>query len=127
MLRLELRSVVVPLAVGGENLILEVARQALARIGSIFDFSVQPYLKPAGSFMIRVEANCDGIAAELIDELVATAGGGGWTKSGDHDEIMAIWSAVEGASPPFAADVTWACLQTIPLVALPPSRRVFQS
>jgi len=92
-------------------------------MGSLFDWNVSSYMKPPGSFMLKVEADCCKNAAELLEELLPLLGRSGWEKMGDGEELEAIWVAKEGEAPPISKDVTWAHVQTIPASALPISRR----
>jgi len=123
-LRVEIRVVVVPLNDGDEVRVMAIAQRIIADIGAFVDSSVKPYAKPPGSYLVRLEANCEGDASRLVDGLVTTAGGTGWATSGGDGEIEAIWAPQDGAAPPLCPATTWAQIQTIPLSALPISRRL---
>ena len=123
-LRVELRAVMVPLVDGDEQIVAAFARRTMAVAGTVFGHSVQPYTKPPGSFMVRVEVDTSGDASSLIQGLLTAIEGTGWTIFGERDEVEAIWSPKEGSVPPLSPTITWAHIQAVPVAALPVARRI---
>jgi hypothetical protein len=121
--RLELRFVIIPVEGGDVERTRLSARSAVAEIGTVVDANAKPYGSPARSFAVRVEADCAGDHRRIVESVVKTIGGGGWTVSGEDDVIEAMWSPRKAAMPPLGAFIIWAHLQTIPMKALPSTRR----
>lgn len=97
--RIELCTVIVPLAQGDEVRAMVLMRHSVVDIGKVVGVDVKPYAKPAGSHVIRVEVDCVDHPQSIVENLVQVVGGPGWILSGSGDEIDAIWSPHEGALP----------------------------
>ncbi|WP_143171539.1 hypothetical protein [Rhizobacter sp. OV335] len=122
--RLELRLVIVPIESGDDERVLALTQQSTSAVGSIVDVDIKPYAKPPGSCIVRVEANCTGSHQSVVERVVGLVGGSGWDFSGSGEEFEAIWFPQSGAIPPVSVLTTWMQVQTIPMRALPPSRRL---